>query len=327
MAAQPDLFSSSTGAAAPSASLPRLIPFGKYRNQPFETLLTDSDYAIWLLNSMKAKLEHQYPALLAFLLGRYGVPDCTPEHNKLQNRFLDRTFALQFALAASERIRDIPRMLSQFDLQASWTCFVEGALQKEKTFREAMSTRDVKAELDRVRDKLEQVAKALQFYANTGTLLDSKWMTPVTLRNLEFEQDGADVSYIADCGCDMGTTVNILGDTHLYGYRGVDAFRVEVKPIIGDDYPAILRAMKAVKTKQLLVGEYCGAGATWEEVVKVFALSGITVVRLEDVERTVVPDTFDGIEFTPLAMGVAEAVVERVYRQFTEAPKEDAVRK
>jgi len=55
--------------------------------------------------------------------------------------------------------------------------------------------------------------------------------------------------------------------------------------------PAILRAMKAVKGTHLLVGEYCGVGATWVQVVRVFSLSGIVVIQLEDVEQVVIPES------------------------------------
>jgi hypothetical protein len=42
--------------------------------------------------------------------------------------------------------------------------------------------------------------------------------------------------------------------------------------------------MKAVKGTRLLVGEYCGVGATWVQVVRVFSPSGIVGIEFGDVE-------------------------------------------
>src|SRR6516164_9112004 len=50
---------------------------------------------------------------------------------------------------------------------------------------------------------------------------------------------------------------------------------VELKPTVGDDYPAVLRQMKLSGSKVLFVGEYTGKGATEEQFVKTFATASI----------------------------------------------------
>lgn len=320
MADQPELFSTATETLVPAPSASRIVPFGKYQRQPFEALLADSDYAIWLMNSMKAKLERQYPALLAFLVGRFGIPDCTPEHNKLQNRFLDRTFALRFALATSQRVREITVVLARFDLLKSWTNHVQSVLQDVKESTSRMPRSEGIRRIAEVRSRLETEAQKLRFATGTGTQEGEIWKEPVEVSRLEFEQAGADVSYRVTCSCSVCSQSgpkrrdgSVPDDGKLFGYYEVDGFNIEVKPLVGDDYPAVLRAMKAVKNKQLLVGEYCGEGATWDEVVKIFSLSGIVVVLLEDVERTPLPETFNEILTRPLAAEDAVAALERAY--------------
>lgn len=74
---------------------------------------------------------------------------------------------------------------------------------------------------------------------------------------------------------------------------------IEVKPIIGDDYPNVLRQIKQAHTftnrrgqtiyanehkKILFVGEYNGVGATEEQFVKIFAKDNIKVIFLRNVE-------------------------------------------
>ena len=105
-----------------------LVPFGKFKNQPYEVLLTDADYALWLLSSMRAKLERSAPGLLAFLLSRYGSTENTPVHNRLQNRFLNDEFALRFALTTTTNLRDSAERLRSIDLAKSWANFVRGKL-------------------------------------------------------------------------------------------------------------------------------------------------------------------------------------------------------
>jgi hypothetical protein len=70
--------------------------------------------------------------------------------------------------------------------------------------------------------------------------------------------------------------------------RGWRRILVEIKPSIGDDYPAVLRQMQngmrgyPGETRSahfvLFAGEYRGAGATQEQFVQIFAASGIKVV-------------------------------------------------
>lgn len=72
--------------------------------------------------------------------------------------------------------------------------------------------------------------------------------------------------------------------------------------------------MKAVKARQLLVGEYTGVGATWDELVKVFELSGMTAILLEDVETQQPPAA---VEIKPISAQEAEAAVTRIYNELT----------
>jgi hypothetical protein len=73
-----------------------------------------------------------------------------------------------------------------------------------------------------------------------------------------------------------------------YGCGG-KRFTVEIKPVVGDDYPNILRQMKTSRSNQLLVGEFRATSASWDEVVKIFAMSKISVAHMEEVERTEIP--------------------------------------
>ena len=53
-----------------------------------------------------------------------------------------------------------------------------------------------------------------------------------------------------------------------------------------DDYPAVLRQMKANGSDVLLIGDYVGTGATREQFIKTFATASKRVVFLHDVDET-----------------------------------------
>ena len=66
-------------------------------------------------------------------------------------------------------------------------------------------------------------------------------------------------------------------------------FAIEIKPSVGDDYPAILRQIKSIKLPSacsrfiLLVDQYSGKGITEEQFVKLFKLERIMVLFLRDI--------------------------------------------
>lgn len=321
MSDQQDLFGvPKSGLSIPSAK--QVVPFGKYKSQPYEVLLTDASYAMYLLSSMYAKLQHQHPMLLAFLVGRYGLPDSTPEHNRLQNRFLDESFAIRFAVAASPRLGQALASLQTINLAGAWANYARRELLAEKEHSSRRERWEPSSRLSELKAELLGQAANIAFNPSCGVMAGSTWRNPVAIVDLEFEKDGADVSFSVIGNGMIVTTVPIeigngkISESKPIGLYGESLqFRVEVKPIVGDDYPAILRAMKAVRARQLLVGEYTGTGATWNELVRVFELSGITAVLLDDVENTE-PLPMQ-VEIRSMSRQEAEAVVLKICNELT----------
>jgi hypothetical protein len=67
-------------------------------------------------------------------------------------------------------------------------------------------------------------------------------------------------------------------DVQISRYRSRPELRVEIKPAMGDDYPAVLRQMKASHCNVLYLVAYTGAGATLQQVEKMFNAAGIHVL-------------------------------------------------
>jgi hypothetical protein len=76
----------------------QIVPFGKYRDQPIESLLADRGYVEWLMNQpgLVAMLQAKYPAVYNIITIGAPASDDTPEHNKLQAMFLNRDFQYAF---------------------------------------------------------------------------------------------------------------------------------------------------------------------------------------------------------------------------------------
>jgi hypothetical protein len=58
---------------------------------------------------------------------------------------------------------------------------------------------------------------------------------------------------------------------------------IELKPTIGDDYPAVLRQMKRTNSDILFVDSYTGRGATEEQFIKTLETANIRVVFARDI--------------------------------------------
>lgn len=125
-----------------------------------------------------------------------------------------------------------------------------------------------------------------EFSLKLARLLEPRLFDGTTLPKLSkpvFET-GYDVSYMAS-SAQMKLYIKIL---------------IEIKPTIGDDFPSVLRQMKAsmpliedsLGTKSyycLLVRQYNGEGANKEQFIKFFQSQGYTVVFFDDIENIVLP--------------------------------------
>jgi hypothetical protein len=318
-----DMFSGSGGLPAPRKPQ-EVLSFGKHKGQPFEVLLQDSGYALWLMNSMFAKLQTNHPELLAFLITRYGLPDRTPVHNKLQNKFLDQEFCLQFAVAGSAGVRSALAALAArvVDVEAAWTKRVQATVQGWPDFS-GMAKRmkgfpSIEQQLHKARDALLHEAEHIQVF---GCSDDKTLCAQPGIGRLEIEVEGADVRFTLSMEYAVEAELhpskreyNGLHTGTLEHFSFSETFRIEVKPVLGDDYPAVLRTMKATNCTHLLVDEYCGDGATWEQVVKVFALSKMTAVLLADVQVVDASEKLRGVPVKPLDPVKARDIVMQAYQ-------------
>ena len=229
----------------------KLIPIGKHKGQPLALLLGDPETQQWWRDHPSVAAKHPYVIQFINMLGE---PSPTPVHNRFQIEFLDEALRRRtFSLYAQERIlrrTDLSRLVSGGE--------TDGSLL------------------------LRQIVE-------TGP--------PA------FEQKGFDVQFPGYFDLQFRSTIARPGFYLFASEEDVDIFRrhpyllrfdesgtlrVEMKPLLGDDYPAVLRSMCSKKANCLIYDSFDGC-VSREELKQFFASVGITVLQRADIENVRLP--------------------------------------
>lgn len=241
-----------------------IVPFGKYKGKPVEALLQDPSYVNWFVGNDDVK--QKYKDIYAVIINNFNTQTLdTPEHNQMQIRFLSEAHSLKLAFLVSNKV------LFQYDNKH----FCHHAPQFINDLKER---------------NINPAEFLQQFQKNKGINL-------LRLTKIDCEtKEGLDVKYDVSYGYG-----SILSQPEYLFHRVDDLFnkfwdkkthlsiRVELKPSIGDDFPSVLRQMKASKANILLIREYTGAGVTFDEFVKFFASQGMKVFTEEEVNQVILP--------------------------------------
>src|SRR5262245_17332225 len=256
---------------------PKIIPFGKYKGRLIdEVLVDDPNYLQWLAGQdwFRAK----FNILHQVIINRGAEPEETPDHNAMQVRFLDDNFCLRFIrYYAGESLRA--------KLQAVLSNKAESVRTNVKELKSSLQyhLKYCPDDQDRIANIKQQIQRLERLLAEQI----SHRIDEVELKiKQSFEEGGVDVvlqiwarNNLHDIEIEMWEMYPRNADGRQL-HRGV---AIEIKPVIGDDYPAVLRQMKANGSNVLFVGEYRGQGASQEQFVKTMATGGIRVVFARDV--------------------------------------------
>jgi hypothetical protein len=245
-----------------------VVPFGKYKGQPIETLRADAGYVDWLM--AQDWFRERYQPIYQIVVNNFGEPSETPEHNRLQARFLDKDFC-----------RGVLAALRWFPI-VSPEEFIQEYLVKpaEKEVRQCLDEVNSKRERQSNNPNAwlaEQIAGAeARLVVAQAELRAAKQPVVDIVVTCRFEAYGWD-ALIEASAPNWGST----------------QVKVEIKPALGDDYPATLRQMHANLRGQRLEGDYAYAvlvferftatGATLDQVRAIFKASNITVLAIDDI--------------------------------------------
>lgn len=214
-----------------------IIPFGKYKGQPIEVLQGDPQYVDWL--KQQDWFRERYPSIVNIVINNFGEPEETPEHNRLQIRFLDEEFRLKLAWMIS-RNRIFGYLTSAIENATDW-----------KSSDELISAKKVVFEKNAIDCQFEAVFRFGMPFTDRGH--------PDTYCSVAYEM----------------------------------LVRVEIKPTISDDYPAILRQMHAMPkhsgSSDVLVYENFSGSIAENQLREFFEASGMHAASIQEIEKTSAP--------------------------------------
>ena len=228
-----------------------VVPFGKYRGQPLESLAGDRQYLDWL--TAQPWFRDRYPAIYTVVVNNFKPPEDTPEHNALQALFLDP--------AVCERITVLRRLSSSK---------AKAKLLIPET--EKFIAADAPGVFP-VETKALELRRARLELADLRSFISDEMLGVKLTCSVKFEVKGIDVQVLAEWRGASPTPV------------ATAVVKIEVKPTVGDDYPSILRQMKAVGADTLFLIEYVGSGVTEAQFRAIFANERIKVVFRREIER------------------------------------------
>lgn len=241
-----------------------IVPFGKYKGQPLEVLRSDPQYCEWL--TAQGWFREKHDAVYQLIINNFGEPAETPEHNRLQAMFLDNTLCLQLLHKLGWKALDKERMIA--------------AAQKALEETRGMLEKDSDSYYCRKGDweyNIKELEAFLTHYPNVEN-------AQIKI-DYEFEYSGWDVKIIAELP---------FADAmwRASGLRNIVyqvSCAVEVKSDVSDDYPAVLRQMKANERlykadyRALVFDKFTADGATLEQVRQIFSSSGFHVLSFSEI--------------------------------------------
>lgn len=314
----------------------QLVPFGKYKGQPVEVMQMDTGYCEWLStqdwfreryanvyqqviinNFTEASETPEHNKLQMLFLDKdfyrkieAALPVDPPklfypqildavseikEQVKSDENYLEE---LERELKINEYYSDEENRKEKIEKLESIPPYTLEYFSIEKTLKYLRNYDESthKEELSRLRDKIEKTKMRIQELKDRhNSIIDQrKDNTKYTyeVKTIEFELNGWDVFVGLKYKCEIDLKTEFSASANpVYQER-----YIEIKPCLGDDFPAVLRQMKANSkkvrgTRILLIDEFSAAGATLEQVKQTFLLSDIYLIKLSDITEGIVCQT------------------------------------
>lgn len=278
-------------------SLP-IVPFGKYKGQPITSLINDTKYLEWCkLQDWFQKFPVVYNICVNQTITTNDVGSKTPEHNKLQNLFLERKFNIEFV---NHIYRFDKSLIILEELYGDEEYKIYYGVQKfnsnyyglEKTLIYPLFEAGFNWDVCLLcgKDKCGSTASNGNIITlNTEYYHKRYAINEKLFKNIKKRID----NYEPTKECDI------------YFADLCSSIYVEIKPLLGDDYPNVLRKMntqiKLTNDKKgvfvLFINEYSSSTTTKEQLVAIFSQSNIRVVFKKNISsylpsHTTIDSTF-----------------------------------
>ena len=291
-----------------------LVPFGKkYKGQPITALLNDTEYLEWC---KKQEWFKNYPIIYNICVNQTITTNQnspTPEHNKLQNMFLNKLIQIKLL----NNLYGIPgvKFTQNFELLMEDEEFIKNFDSSTITLNDNNS----KLNVDGIVLHLPELTRSLE---NTKIVFEAKFNWDFMLyyddyQSIHFEtKHGVDENLTKECLYNLLKNYNFAYNQSDYtrecevwiskSNNDVKIYDVnisticknvivccELKPVLGDEYPCVLRKMKTqieltkndkrdfgceiTRCYILIIGSFTSVHVTKDELITIFKLSLIHI--------------------------------------------------
>ena len=260
-----------------------IVPFGKYKGQPVEMLAADRAYCEWLQS--QDWFRTKFVGIHTVIVNHFGAPAETPEHNALQARFLEEDWCQRFALCNEFKAYADAKRNRLLTEARTWVA---------ELATRAQNSIDV---VNRIREREENPNPGVLSYYEKEALVAQRRHAIANEELQRIPMVGWSFDATAECevrGIDVVLDVSLCShDRFAAQTRSVEQpgqywlerkYNIECKPTLGDDYPAVLRQMKANESGYLVIGECRTTAVTYEQVCDIFERSDMTVNTVTEIE-------------------------------------------
>ena len=257
------------------------MPIGKYKGQPLSVIELDPNYKDWLLN--QSWFRDKFENLHTLIINNFSEVSETPDHNAMQSLFLDENWVEDWILEGNTniKIRNINSRFEQdgFDVMLYFDIFNIEKNQKNLAALLALKEKLLLALKKSDVDELENlILEQKENYLLDGYLTTIKTPFNNLKWQIKYDKDESDKEVRKATLETEINNIEYLNQWHRCSYL------IELKPCIGDDYPAILRRIKAnyqYQSQSMLVyQQFAASGISEENLIKLFKKENIIARRL-----------------------------------------------
>lgn len=282
-----------------------IVSFGKYKGKPITEMIRDSNYIDWC-KSQKGLLE-KYPSIYnivcvnTFQSSNTNSP--TPEHNKIQNEFLKERVKQDFILKVlniSLNMDELNTILEEiytdsnyillFGKQKFYVDFKNQLFENIKEEFESQFNWDIKLVFNIRRSKIKSSGYINnQTYDKIFSRLPQEIREKISVSNPNTKTKTTSI-YLNF----LKNYLNNIFEKYPYlTYRTCLLSRCycEIKTIVGDDYPCILRTMKnqialmgsGYNIYILLIQKFESSSTTTNQLIDIFKQSDIKIIFTNEI--------------------------------------------
>jgi len=303
-----------------------LVPFGKYKGQPITDLLNDAKYVEWCKQQELFKnYQNVYNIIVNQTIMTSNQNSKTPEHNKLQNLFLEKDTQIKLLDVLSVTYINV-NSTENFKSLIMDKTFID-------YFDSSTLTRIIVNEYSGIREQLNNksgwvVPKLTRSLENSKIVFEDVY-------NWDFILYYHDKQYIQfETKCDANNIICELLDNIIKKHqfntfdtqttktgkysgkipmiKGAAIVCCELKPMLGDDYPCVLRKMKTQiqltekhkfpgkftymdtyeyqKIYTLIIGKFESTSTSKEQLITIFKQSNIKIIFIDELLQSQIPN-------------------------------------